>query len=482
MSDGIRHTNDLIASRWLDEYPIAGPGKEMTPALSCIYIKDQNLLYYYKDGVYEMIPDDSLETMVYRFSVELKRPQEGRTSMKPSQNITMSTVGDIMRQIKLQVTQRVDTLRSNFITFNDNRVLDLTTFELHNWSRKYHSIFKIDAPSTVYTDPRNPDQWLAFLKQVLVQENGQVDTSLIDYMQEVFGYCLLDTNEAHESYFMYGSGANGKSVLLGILKAMFPPSVVSSSTLQSLTNNKFSLASLRSKRINITNEEESKFIKSDLFKNIISGEEVTAEHKFEKEFQFYPRVRLIFATNKMPKLDGVEKAIRRRLKIIPFYAEIPGDKQDSRLMRRLIDEELPQIIVWAIEGAKRIQEQQFKFNEPKCLEDTMRDFEEGQSSIVEFINENFEITGDEEDVYQKSQLYERYVEWCKDVGRAQPARRTFFSELEVRYKSEGLRQPKDPIWQPDIRRTLRAVTGIKVTSDRHAWIASYMQPKTNQDL
>lgn len=44
------------------------------------------------------------------------------------------------------------------------------------------------------------------------------DEKLIKYMQRLLGYCLTGETGEQEVYFAYGSGANGKSTLLSLVR------------------------------------------------------------------------------------------------------------------------------------------------------------------------------------------------------------------------------------------------------------------------
>ena len=64
--------------------------------------------------------------------------------------------------------------------------------------------------------PTSPDgtapTWLAFLKRVT--GGGQEH---IDYLQRVVGYCLTGSTQEHALFFLYGTGANGKSTFLNAI-------------------------------------------------------------------------------------------------------------------------------------------------------------------------------------------------------------------------------------------------------------------------
>lgn len=465
-----RNTNDYLAVRFLRDH-------EVNPALNLLYVKDQDTFYLYEENVWIPYSDKDFRDLVYGFITALKfHPTE---PLKKSQNITMASVYDVVEQIKTITKQKTLNLTSTHIVYNNDIALDLTSspFTPTGPKRSHYSIYKAHSDYNPTFPAPPPVKFLAFLDEVLVLSGSRLpDHDLIDYMQEIFGYCLLDTIAAQQAFFFYGSGANGKSVLLQILQAMFPPEVISSNTLQSLTNNRFSLSNLRSKRLNIANEEESKHIRSDLFKNLISGEQVTAERKFQSEFEFSPRLKLIFATNKIPKLDGVESAIKRRLKIIPFHASISYEAQDPFLAKTIIETELPNIINWSLTGAERLVKRNFKFNEPEALHVTFKEFETGQSSVMEFSYENLQVTGNHEDILQRSVLYDAYKLWCEHNGRKPFGRNSFLSEIKQRFQDEKVSIPDGPSHIASMNKKLRVVHGMQRTTDTSAWLHTTANP------
>ena len=54
--------------------------------------------------------------------------------------------------------------------------------------------------------------WMQFLDQA----TGS-DPQLLGYLQRVFGYCLTGSTQEHALFFLYGTGANGKSVFVNTL-------------------------------------------------------------------------------------------------------------------------------------------------------------------------------------------------------------------------------------------------------------------------
>ncbi|WP_245243376.1 phage/plasmid primase, P4 family, partial [Pararhodobacter sp. SW119] len=86
-------------------------------------------------------------------------------------------------------------------------------------------------------------------------------------------------------------------------------------------------------------------------KDLTGGDSVRARFMRGDFFTFDPQFTLMIAGNDKPALSGVDPAIRARMVLVPFTVEIPEKERDPHLVEKLITEEAPSILRWAIEGA-----------------------------------------------------------------------------------------------------------------------------------
>lgn len=469
MSKTKKLSSDQILERFIPEFRFEEEDPTSTPERTLIFVVDQNAYYRYtSNGTYEFISGKILLHAFYRFIRHLKKNDQ----MPDNQPFSTAFIKDLILQLEFHVPVIIKRLSASYIAFNDKKVLNIFSGEISEISKSKHALLFVDAPSSILQDPPQSFRWLKFIEEILVTKDGAPDLDLVFYMQELFGYCLLDSNATQEAYFFFGDGQNGKSVLLGVLESLFPENLVSHSSLNSITNGAFRVASLQGKMINIVNEEESKNVKSDMFKNITSGEPITAERKYEQEFDFCPRLKLFFACNKLPVLDGVEKGVRRRVRLVPFYARISDEKKDTMLLDHLIKEERVAIILWAIEGARKFIDRGFKLPVTTAMKELLSDFEVSQSSVIEFVQENLEITGLDSDFVQKRKIFEEYRAWCEDSGRRPLSSRKFYAEISVRYEEDNVSIPKDPIYNAKTTRSERVIRGLKYSQDPTSWIGT----------
>lgn len=362
-------------------------------------------LYQEEEGYFKLLDDAKFEPIIFRYMLAKYRKA-----------ISSSLVKDVIKMMRYFVYNRCDNNINDYIALSDKKVLNTSNFEIIDANPTIHAFSKVNCSSEDiknYTGelPRNFKEYLDY---VLVDKEDKPDTELMTIVQEMFGYYLLNTIEAHASFFLVGSGGNGKSVMLGLLREMVGKEFSSSSTIEYLTTTKHATVDLIGKKMNICDEDESKFVNSAKFKTLVSGDPITVEPKFQASFTWKPTLKFAFSTNEMPTFTGFNKGLTRRMFILPFNKEIPDSKKDTRLPNKLAAE-MKGIIPWAIEGAKRLIANKFKFSESKQLAEQLSEFIKNISSAALFISEMYEPA--DYDFMSSEMLYDGYKLWCEHKGK-----------------------------------------------------------------
>ena len=175
-------------------------------------------------------------------------------------------------------------------------------------------------------------RFLAFLDRIT---GG--DAELVAYLRRVLGYGLTGLTREHALFFGYGTGANGKSVLLstvaGILDEYHKTAPIETFTASNGDRHPTDLASLRGARlVTATETEEGRRWAESRIKQLTGGDTVAARFMRQDFFEYRPAFKLIIAGNHKPSLRSVDEAIRRRFHLIPFAVTIParGARRRSR--------------------------------------------------------------------------------------------------------------------------------------------------------
>lgn len=381
-----------------------------------VYSRDTDTFFSYTGTHYTPLLNESMEKLIWHYTKD----------KYPDMNVTTSLVQDVKQQLKWCILRSTDDLKDPHIAFKDT-LYDITTDKTKEHSPKVLTTFSVpynfhDLPTKTEDINAQAPHFLQFLRTSLIypkhheEFGGEHDPELFNLVQEMFGYFLLNDLTSPCAFFLVGEGANGKSTLANILTDIIGEQYVSAMSMQSLTTDRFTTAHLVGKKLNICNEEESLYMKNDKFKALVTGDSLTAERKFGSNFEFKPRTKYLFCTNKLPTFNSVNYGLRRRLKIVPFNNIFTPEEQDKHLHLKVKDE-IPAIVAWAILGAKRFIKNNYVFTNPPALIKALEEFENEASSAVRFIRERYKVSKKHTEGTPNKLIYSDYREWCYEVNK-----------------------------------------------------------------
>ena len=308
-----------------------------------------------------------------------------------------------------------------------NGTFDIETMTLRNFD--YRDFLTYQLPFAYEPDAVN-ELWLKFLDEVLPNKETQRT------FQEAVGSIFVRNIKIEKAIFLQGSGHNGKSVAIDVIKGVLGKINVSHYSLSELMEEHYR-ADLKDKLVNLSFENDMKSIKSNVFKTLESGEPIGARQKYGKQFTLENYAKLMFAVNelKLRELEATEGFFRRFL-IIPFKIRIPDEKKDPELSKKILSNPAG-VLNWIIEGAKRVLEQKKINISPECNEELAR-FRIDNDSVALFIEENKYKKSDYLKIHLKF-LFESYSEWCMDNG----FKRVGSTEFSKRLVSLGFEKKRD---------------------------------------
>ena len=345
-------------------------------------------------------------------------------------NLSSGLVRDFVNLLKWQVYKKIDDVNTPYISFSD-KIYNTKTFTFEIPDPDYPSFMFQDYSSKELSMPT--PRWDKFLEEVLVTgASGEKCEELIEYMYAVLGNLLIPDMKLQQMFYFYGSGNNGKSVLLDVMIDIIGQEFVSSFNVQDLTTKQFTLPGLVGKRANICNEEESKYVESSIFKALVTGEPIETRRLYGDNFSFRSTAKFIFATNKIPQFNQWDGGIERRVRIIPFYYKVPAHKVDTSLYEKL-RQELPGIMGKIIErGIKPLVKSGFRLNTPDIVHQATSEFKKNTSPVEAFIEASYgepsaNFPGE---FVANSESYREYRGWCDETGRRPVKSRTFIFAMK----------------------------------------------------
>ena len=263
-----------------------------------------------------------------------------------------------------------------------------------------------------------------FERFVLSIAGGNAD--LVHYLQKVAGYSLTGETSDQSWFLLYGTGSNGKSTFLDVLRLMLGEysCTVPTSTLLAKKNDAASndIAMLRGVRLVAAAESEAgRYLAEGLIKQITGGDQVSARFMFKEFFSFVPECKIFFATNHRPKIKGTDDGTWRRMRAIPFaqqfrdvreYPQTPEHlRKDPKLREKLIAE-MPGILAWAVRGC--LLWQQEGLVPPAVVASATAEYRSEMDVVAAFLADAC-IVGKRERC-SATDLYQSFQSWCTENG------------------------------------------------------------------
>ena len=383
-------------------------------------LREHNLVYVPAVGFYEY------DHGVWNYLVE--DVVKGYADRAYGEFSTANRVKSIATLLRTRALRQVEFNKLpvwNFI--NGTLELDTGVFRDHNPN---------DYCSFQASYPYNPDAthyaWDKFIDDVTAS-----DPKKAELLQFIPGYVLMPHCKYEKVFCLTGSGGNGKSKYLEIIRRLFGDSNITNIKPLGLIKD-FQRILLKDSLLNIAGE-----IKSDLsgveeaMKEIASGEPISACYKGEQYVSFTPRAKLLFAMNNQLKSGDTSNGLIRRLVIVDFLVSFvdfpnpnnPYERQKNiNITDALISEvDSGGIFNWVYDGYKLLNSVGY-FTETNDQEQLLNDFKRASNPILIFWEDNYEEANRYEIIYD--QIYSDYIKWCSTVGETTVSSQKFHLELK----------------------------------------------------
>ena len=258
----------------------------------------------------------------------------------------------------------------------------------------------------------------------------EVTPEHVSVVQEMMGYCLLKDHRIHRAFLLVGDGANGKSTLQNVMKALLGPANVASVSLQQLAGgDKFAAAHLTGKLANLCADIPSRALRdTGVFKALTGGDLVYAQRKFQDPYEFSNFAKLVFSANRVPLSEDETTAFYRRMTILSFPNTFAGKTANPDLLAGLTtDAELSGILNWAVKGLRRLL-RQGDITDAPTVEEARRDYVRRSDPVAAFVEDA--VLVDPEGEETKDDLYEAYVHHVRGRGLIAVLNSVFAKDLK----------------------------------------------------
>jgi putative DNA primase/helicase len=294
-------------------------------------------------------------------------------------------------------------------------------------------------------------RWTAFLGKVT---GGDVE--LQKYLQRAAGYCLSGITSEHVLFFLYGTGANGKSVfidtLLGIWGDYSAVAAMTTFMASHTDQHPTDLAMLQGVRLVVAHETEvGRHWAEARIKAITGGDPISARFMRADFFTYKPHFKLWIVGNHKPSLQTVDEAIRRRIHLVPFTVTIPPEERDKDLFEKL-KPEWPGILQWATDGF--LEWKKVGLSPPPVVRDATDKYLAEEDAVARWIEDECVTGKDQWGI--GARLWTRWASWSELNKEWTGSRKSFGQELERRGYAAGKSQQVRGFTGIDLKPALRA--------------------------
>lgn len=375
------------------------------------YIKTHNVkcingkLRKYVDGVYPESDEN----------VDFIKSEIMQIGLSHKVNLADNNINAVLKLIENSTRVKLEECepRNDSVLVVNNGILNTKTWELEEFSTEKVYFSKI--PVDYDQNAKIPEIFLRYVETVFKGNEDQKDL-----FQEMFGYTLCKNYKYQVMFYLLGPGGNGKGIALSLLRYILGDHNVSAESLFQLTdhlNVDYHIAKLYGKHVNICGDISCKKVDNteNLKKLTSNTDPVTARHVKERPFVFLNYAKIIVAMNRLPETDAFTTGDKRRNVIISFNNKFVETSGEIHALQDVIRDsgELPGVLLWAIEGLKRLEVNQ-RFSDKRTIAQRANEYEKKSRPVQYFVEERLEESV--LNILPNIFLNEDFSRFCKKSG------------------------------------------------------------------
>ncbi len=314
----------------------------------------------------------------------------------------------------------------------------------------------------------------------------QPDPLMRGFLKRWFGLAMTGLT-IQKLAFLYGTGANGKSVLVDLIARVLGD-YAASAKIESLTGTNRrgggdatpDLVPMIGARFLRTSEpDEGMRWQEGLIKELTGGEPILVRALHSDFVEVRPKFNLTISGNHKPEIRGTDDGIWRRLLLVPFEEKIPKAEQTPKdELDAILFAERDGVFAWMVEGLLDYLE--LGLQEPGKVLEATSEFREESDPLGAFLTICCLVTGDAGDRISAKDLVEGFNYWRASDGAG---------EWQPNTVAKRLKGDKADKWRHPA--TGRSFTSQKVSSTwyvgirftdmfKHAMSMAVRDPKTGR--
>ena len=372
--------------------------------------KSKELFFYnYNKNIY-VNDDDYLKGYITRMCPSLKAFQKE----------------EVMKYIKDYLYEdSVEFNKNEYTVVFKNGILNLATMVLEPMTPDHLESIQIEANYDPNAYSKTADEFFA------TATCG--DKAVEKLLYEAIGYSLLKTNALAKAFVLVGSGRNGKSTYLDIMKTMLGRNNYTAISFKDLANN-FRASSLKNKLASLAGDISAQPIQeSDLFKSIVAYEDIQLEQKYKDSITDRVFSTMFFSCNKLPRTPDTSDGFYRRFTIIPFNADLSTIKNVDGLAfhnNLMSQDSIDYIAYKACQAIYNVLNTTKEFSLPECVKEMLENYRIDNSGPLSWFRDKLKGDIAKLKKYQIGVAFANYQSYCAEVNRPPMSQVNFKNEIK----------------------------------------------------
>ena len=307
-------------------------------------------------------------------------------------------------------------IQTSWIQFRDI-VVNITTGEKLKASPKYFVTNPIP-----YRLPDNNFEETPIMDKIFEEWVGK---DYIKTLYEIIAYSLIPYYPIHRLFCLIGSGMNGKSCFINLLKKFVGKYNCTSTELDTLIASRFEITRLHKKLVCIMGETNfNELERTSIIKKLTGGDLIGYEYKNKNPFEEINYAKIIIATNNLPTTTDKTIGFYRRWCIIDFPNQFSEQKD---ILDDIPEEEYECLALKCVTLLKDLLEKR-KFHNEGSIEQRIEKYEAKSDFLQKFLDEFTEENLDE--FISKSDFYKKFNEWCVENRHRKMAENTLGRKMK----------------------------------------------------
>ena len=159
-------------------------------------------------------------------------------------------------------------------------------------------------------------------------------------------------------------------------------------------------------------------------KELTGGDIVKGRRLYGEEMSFKPMAKLFLLTNPKPEFDVDQKAMRDRVRLIPFLARFAPSQENNAKIDNLMTNCMGEFFTWFVQGA--VKWYQSGLTQPEVMVRETSAYINAIDTTQQFVDDCCDINANYN--CSLSELYFKYAYWMKDEAQQSPLGKMQFTD------------------------------------------------------